>query len=926
MQLTATQRIARQGQTVIEMAVGIILCSLCISVAMPLQAADPDTDMAATSEWGDGEMLFALKVSQLFADKCNACHGDDPDNIEGGFDMRSRESILVGGDAFEDTVVLPGIGQKSMLHVVTTRRESGYEMPPKESEKLTEEQVNWIRKWIDLGASWPNQSTIESIRNKYAQGVQVPTSGGLSDDWSNRRYQSEHLWAYRPTQNSVVPDDQHPIDYFVNKALRQKDLEPAADALPYEVCRRLSFGLTGLPPSVQQTANFAKSYSADTQKAVADYADTLMSSPHYGEHFGRHWLDVGRYADSAGFANDYARPNAWRYRDYVIRAFNNDLPYSDFVRQQIAGDELSNTDSDNLIATGFLRMGPWEQTSMSVFRVTRQQWLDDVTDSVGQTFLAHPLQCCKCHDHKFDPLPTRDYYSVMAVFSTTQFAEPDVPFTDDECQTGFEAGDQWTTAKIEAYKKQQQELSQKIAAKRKTESANAKIGDNGLDPGDEASQARMNKNIKRHEWELDKTRPIALSVYTGKTVARNNVSGRLTVPLNPWKKGYFEKDTILTGGDAFSPGAPVTPGALSAAERIGDMPSRPFPSGKGKRRMALADWIIHDDNPLTSRVIVNRVWSWHFGKGIAGNPNNFGATGRLPTHPELLDYLANWFVDNGWSIKKLNRLIVQSQTYRRSSRHLNPEQVEAKDPKRDLYATFLPRRLTAEEMRDALLSCSGELNRQIGGLPCRPDLNQEVAMQPRQIMGGTASVYEPDALPQQRNRRSIYAEKIRGLRDPFFETFNQPGPDRSCELRETSTVAPQAFTLLNAQEMQDRSLAFAKSLLSRNDDADDVVQDAFQIALARIPIESELQAVKSHWDRAIKSEQGKLYEPVRLDTKIVRTVMAEKTGEPYDFIEIMPAYANYVPDVQPSQLDARTRALGQVCLVLMNLNEFSYLD
>ena len=633
-----------------------------------------------------------------------------------------------------------------------------------------------------------------------------------------------------------------------------------------------------------------------------------------------------RYADSAGFANDYSRPNAWRFRDYVVRAFNSDKPYNDFVREQIAGDEIDPDSPDHRIATGFLRMGPWEQTSMSVFRVTRQQWLDDVTDSVGQTFLAHPLQCCKCHDHKFDPLPTRDYYSVMAVFSTTQFAEPDVPFTDAENQSGFKQADRWTKAKIDGYEKQLNELTKSIAKKQKSEESQAKVGDNGLDPGDEASQARMKKNKSRHSWELDRTRPIALSVYTGKTIVRKNVGNRIKMPGDPWGKGYIEKDTILDGGDAFSPGQKVTPGAISAAANLGNMPAWKFSAGKAKRRLTLANWIVHPKNPLTARTIVNRVWAWHFGKGIAGNPNNFGATGQHPTHPELLDHLSAWFVDNGWSIKKLSRLIVSSKAFRRSSQHFDPAALEKVDPKRQLYVTFQPRRLTAEELRDAMLAVTGELNRQVGGIPCRPDLNQEVAMQPRQIMGGTASVYEPDPLPQQRNRRSIYAEKIRGLRDPFFEAFNQPGPDKSCEMRETSTVAPQALTLLNSNEMQDRAFAFADSLTQSDHSDEEIIDQAFLRALGRKPNMAEKDQTLKHWAAATKAELHKSYPPNQYDTEIQRTVMAEKTGEPYDFIEYMPAYESYVADAEPNSLSERTRGLAQVCLVILNLNEFAYLD
>lgn len=882
----------------------------------------------AADEPTAGEKLFALKLKTLFASKCMACHGDDPEDIAGAFDMRSREAMLRGGESFEADVLIPGQGEVSKLYVVTTRSEEGYEMPPKEAEKLTEEQAWWIRDWIDEGAPWPDDDRVAEIQNEYAEGVIAPTSGGLGDDWTNRRYETKHLWAYQPVKVVDVPAGIHPVDWFINRKLRQAQLTAAGSANASELVRRISFGLTGLPETnSDRVAEFARQLKVDTAAAVKQYAEQLMATPHYGEHFGRQWLDVARYADSAGFANDYARPNAWRYRDYVVRAFNNDKSYSDFLKEQLAGDELDPTNPENMIATGFLRMGPWEQTGMSVFRVTRQQWLDDVTDSVGQSFLAHPLQCAKCHDHKFDPIPTRDYYSMMAVFTTTQFAEPTTPFLEEENRSGFSQMETWTKAKIAAYAKQKKELTERVNQNKKQEDGDAKVGDNGLDPGDEASLSRIGKNISRHTWELDKTRPIAMAVYTGKTITRKNISNRIDAPAKPWSKGELEPDTILTGGDAYTRGAKVTPAALSAASMMGKMNSIEFPDRMGKRRLALADWMVDERNPLTARVIVNRVWSWHFGKGLAGNPNNFGATGKLPTHPELLDYLADWFIKHDWSVKQLNMLIVTSETYRRSSQHPDPKSLDEKDSTRDLHAVFQPRRVTAEELRDSMLAVSGELNTDVGGIPCRPDINMEVAMQPRQIMGGTASVYEPDPLPKQRNRRSIYAEKIRGLRDPFMEAFNQPGPDKSCEMRETSTVTPQSLTLFNSVEVQDRAMALAAFLL-RNHAADQeaVIRQLFERALGRLPTDNEVSVCTQHWKHATQEESGKSYEAANYPNQVVRTVMAEKTGEPYDFVEIMPAYDSYVPDVQPGQVDATTRGLAHVCLVVFNLNEFSYLD
>jgi mono/diheme cytochrome c family protein len=876
-------------------------------------------------EVSTGEKLFALNVKPLLSQKCNACHGDDPKKIKGDLDMRTRESMLRGGETYEDEVLIPGKGEKSFLYILSTRVEEDMEMPPKEADKLTKEQTWWIRDWINEGAPWPSDERVAQIQEKYAEGEQVATSKALSEDWQKRRYETKKLWAYRPLKVEKIPEGEHPVDWFVNRKLKEAGIEPAPSASPRELYRRLSFGLTGLPPDPVQTAKFEREFSK-SKAVLSIHAEKLMASPHYGEQFARHWLDVARYADSGGFANDYARPNAWRYRDYVVRSFNEDKPYGQFVKEQVAGDEMAPDDPESLVATGFLRMGPWEQTGMSVFKETRQMWLDDVTDSVGQTFLAHAMQCAKCHDHKFDPLPTRDYYGMMAVFSTTQFAERNARFIPTESKDGFLGFRSVTQSKIAGYEGQEKELDQKIARLKKAETGNAKVGDNGLDPGDEASKARLSKNLIRHRLELDRVQPITHAVFTGKTVAKQNVQGRLSMPKDRWTKGYFDPDVIYTGGDVYSQGEAVVPGALSAAEALGGMEARPFSAGQGKRRLALANWIVDAKNPLTARVMVNRVWSWHFGRGIAGNPNNFGGTGELPTHPALLDYLADWFMRNDWSVKKLNALILSSETYRRSTRHPDPKNVTEKDPKGMLYASFRPRRLVAEEIRDAMLFVSDELNPKVGGIPARPDVNPEVAFQPRQIMGGTASVYEPDPLPEQRNRRTLYAEKIRGLRDPFMEAFNQPGPDASCELRQTSTVAPQALTLLNAEEVHDRALAFAARLLKGRKKEPAVIGRAFELALGRSASPDEVAVCVERWKLATDTEKEKTPKPKTYSKKIKRTVMAEKTGEPYDFWEFLPAYETYQPDLQRSEVDARTRGLAHVCLVLFNLNEFSYLD
>ncbi len=907
---------------------------------------------ASAVEPTEGEKLFALHVKPLFAEKCNACHGDEPDKIKGDFDMRTRESILKGGEYFGEEVLLPGKGEESYLYLTTTRTEEDYEMPPKEADQLTEEQQWWIRDWINEGAPWLDDETVLAIQEKYAEGVQVTTSKALSDDWQNRRYQEEDLWAYQPLRKpgvtgsgeGLVPVGSSPIDWFIQQGLEERELEPALEADPRTLIRRATFDLLGLPPQPEEVKAFLAAWEKDKEEAWSDLVKRLLGSPHYGEQWGRHWLDVVRYADSSGFANDYERPNTWRYRDYVIRSFNEDKPYDQFVREQIAGDEITNReDPEALIATGFLRMGAWEHTGMSVAKVTRQLFLDDVTDSVGQVFLAHALQCAKCHDHKFDPVPTRDFYSMQAIFATTQFAEVETDWLPEENLNGMEEDKAIHLIRKKDNDKRKADLKKRqdfyearwFAKKGLPYKTVAEAKKAGLKPG-ELPQGKLfetpeefalgpisKKWSNRFSWEMDRYEPYVFTVYNGKTRKPRGNYGRIDMPKNPMKEGVLEETAILGGGSPFSPTEPVKPAVLSAVPGGLDFK---IPDSIEGRRTALANWIASPENSLTSRVMMNRVWQYHFGKAIAGNPNNFGATGKKPTHPELLDWLAAEFVEQDWSVKAMHRIIMMSDTYRRSSHHPYPDGVREKDPQGASYAAFTPRRLAAEELRDAMLFVSGEFNSEVGGIPNRPDMNMEAALQPRMIMGTFAPSYVPNPEPEQRNRRTIYAHKTRGQRDPFLEVFNQPGPDLSCELRDASNVTPQVFALLNSEESLDRAIAFANRILteSKGKADEEVVSRAFELVYGRVPKAEESSDAIHHWREMTKVQEGIEFEPRNYATEVTRRAMDERTGEPFSFDETLRGYEGYIHDLQPSDVDARTRALADVCLALLNSNEFAY--
>lgn len=876
----------------------------------------------------DAEAAFALQVLPTFKAKCFACHSAAPKERKGGLDLTTRTTLLAGGDSGKPSVAKTAAASPLYRSVLRTDTDVKA-MPPKENDKLTDAEIAAFKTWIDGGAPWPSDARIaELVQAAKPSGVRVKTSGGLSPDWTNRTYKPEDLWAYQPLQRqSEIPNrksERKPIDLFVNAKLDALNLKHAPPADRSTLIRRVTFDLTGLPPTPKEIDDFLFDRDSDDQ-AFAKVVERLLASPHYGEKMAQHWLDVTRYADSSGFANDYERGNAWRYRDYVVRSFNADKPYDQFVKEQIAGDEIDPTNSELLIAVGFLRMGAWELTGMEVAKVARQRFLDDVTDAVGQVFLAHMLQCARCHDHKFDPVPTRDYYRIQAAFATTQVVERPAAFLKGENTDRFEEK-KYLNARRTVLEGELARI-QKVEADARATWLKANPDKKGqkpprhefLPPADLGIERIARKGLERLAWEYDRYEPVALSVYSGTTPDLKAIYNPFRMPKDPLK-GTAETSHILAGGDPFSPKDPVTPGVLSAA-REGTVPQELL-----GRRKALAEWIAHAKNPLTARVMANRIWQWTTGRPLAGNPNNFGATGKKPTHPELLDWLASEFVANGWSVKSLQRKILMSDVYRRSSVHPDPKGLTAKDSLGTSYARFTPRRLSAEELRDALLSASGELTRTIGGIPVRPEINPDVAFQPRQVMGTFAPAWEPSPLPEQRHRRTIYALKLRGVRDPLQEVFNAPSPELPCEARESSTVAPQAFALFNSAGTRDRALAFAARLLKEAKGKDEVLTRAFRLTIGRPPTAKELTACKTHWTAMTEQHKALTFDTPKRPTEVVREAVEENTGEKFTFTEKLFVAADYVPDLHPADASPELRGLMEVCLVLFNTNEFLYLD
>ncbi len=844
-------------------------------------------DGARSDAAGMAEDLFLLHVQPLLKQKCFGCHGDEP-KLSGGLDLRTRAGMLKGGE--RGPALVPG-DRKQSLFLQAVRHAGDLRMPPKKEARLSEKEIEVLEKWVAAGAPWPSPKL----------------TGQRPGEW---KIDPRDAWAFQPLTRPNVPHSDSawvktPVDAFILAKLGGKSLQPAPAADKLTLLRRVTFGLTGLPPTPAEVDAFLQDTASNAFNKVVE---RLLASPRYGEHWARHWLDVVRYADTGGYSNDYERPNAWRYRDYVIRSFNQDKPYDRFIVEQLAGDELDPGDPENLIAVGFLRMGPWEQTGMSVAAITRQMFLDDVTNAVGTTFLALPLNCCRCHDHKFDPLPTRDYYRVQAVFAPAQFEERPVPFLPGENLSGREAA----TARVQQRIQLNEDRLKKLADQKKS-SPLPPAEASGVRADDEQEELRRTyrKRLEYYKLEAKRYEPLAFSVSSGglaKEVPTPDVH-------------------ILVGGSLGSPSDKVTAGVLSAVYGSDEVAApnswNTIPQATKGRRLALARWIASDKNPLTARVMVNRIWQHHFGKGLVETSNNFGKMGRRPTHPELLDWLAQYFMDHGWSVKEMHRLILRSAVYQLAGEHPEMKKARQLDPLNQYLAYFPPRRLSAEELRDGILSLAGELSPAAGGPPVFPEISTEAAQQPRILMGALAPIYEPSPKRAERHRRTIYTVQIRTLANPFLDVFNAAGMNMSCERREESTVTPQVFALFNSRFSHDMALAMARRIGKLADNPAAQIERAFHLAYGRAPTANERQLCSAHL--AAMREHHHRTAPVKEEPprRIVRDHIAEFSGARVKIVEDWDP-TGYEPNLQSWEVSPETRALAEVCLVLLNSNEFVY--
>lgn len=713
---------------------------------------------------------------------------------------------------------------------------------------------------------------------------------------------AEKAWPYGMVVRPAVPDVQdqswprNPIDCFILARLEAKRLKPSVAAERMALLRRVTFDLTGLPPTLDEQQAFL---SDDSLHAYEKVVDRLMASPRFGEHWAQYWLDLVRYAETDGFKSDDLRPQAYKYRDYVIKAFNSDLPYDRFVRQQLAGDELEPGSPDALVATGFNRLWPDENNAANLEQ-RRQEILDDVTDVAGQVFMGLTFGCARCHDHKFDPLLQTDYFRLQAFFAPMLPRDHAAPSSADQDKE---------VAWEEATRPIRQQMDELVSGKRAEMRKGAlgkfrpEIQDAVRTPADKRTPYQQQiawmaeQQIDRAETDAPKklAEPMKKKYEELEKQMATMASLKPSGPASVMGIGDVSKAAppthLLDGGDWRKPGEELKPGfPLVLGEAPLDTELDPGVVSTG-RRAALARWLTRPDHPLTARVMMNRLWQHHFGVGIVATPNDFGVQGTPPTHPELLDWLASEFVARGWSLKQMHRLMVTSAAYRQTSlvdkadaTTLHAIEV---DPQNQLLWHGRRRRLEGEAVRDAALQVAGDLNPRPYGPSAKPKLP---------ALGRYS--WKPDAKPEDQNRRSVYVLAKRNLRYPMFEVFDQPDLHLSCARRAQTTTAPQALLLFNGDFLMERAQNWAGALLERHGADDEaLLNEAYQMAWGRMPSSDELNLSRRFW-----AEHAK-----RL----------EQTPEKNLALP---------PNLGPDMSKVHAAAVVDLCHAILNANEFLYVD
>jgi hypothetical protein len=731
---------------------------------------------AGRSAAGD-EALFQKRIAPLLRKNCVKCH--NPKKARGDLDLSTRAGLLEGGES--GPALVPGKAARSLLvKMVAGARPK----MPRDGKPLTPEQIADLRRWIDRGAAWPKDLRL------------------TADDSGSRN--PRDWWSLRPLGRPPVPAGvdrawvRTPVDAFILAALKARALRPAPPADRATLIRRVTFGLHGLPPTPAEVDAFVKD---NDSQAYEKLIDRLLASPRYGERWGRHWLDVVHYGDTHGYDKDKRRDHAWRYRDYVIRSFNHDKSYGRFIREQLAGDVLYPGDQGGLIATGFIAAGPWDFVGHVELREgtvdkkkTRLLDRDDMVSNTISTFVSLTAHCARCHDHKFDPIPQKDYYRLQAVFA------------------GVDRGDRPLDSPG---------VRERLAKLVRTQQAVA------------ARHAALVNKLKG-STSPDLSRTAAELAALARQIQSLNASDSVYAVLPHAPRTIH----LLHRGNVEQPRATVPPGALSAIAGLDFDFKLKDARNEGSRRAALAEWIASPKNVLTWRSILNRVWHYHFGRGLVDTPNDFGRNGSRPTHPELLDWLAVEFRDNGQSLKKLHRLILLSSTYRQSSRH---DAALAKIDADNRYLWRMNRqRLDAESIRDSILAVSGKLDLKMGG-PGFELFRFKDDHSPIYDHGAIEKINDPRGW-----RRTVYRFTVRSVANPFLECLDCADPNINTPVRNTTLTALQALALLNDPFIVKQAEFFAERLKKIAHDVPAQVEAAFKLAFGRTPGADEKEALTTY--------------------------------------------------------------------------------
>ena len=817
---------------------GLLAILTALSLVLFAEFAQAENSPPEKTEDAAKVKFFETQIRPLLSARCFKCHGKEKQS--GGLRVDALSTLLKGGES--GAALVAGKPDESLL--VEAIRWESFEMPP--SGKLPPEEIALLTKWIADGAFWPEHDAV--LRDD------EPAAPKITEE-------DREWWAFQPVMNPPVPQAdfsgwaRNEVDHFVGDRLKKASLSPAPEADRRTLIRRLYADMIGLPPRNEDVEAFVNDQSPDAWEKLID---RLLDSPQYGERWGRHWLDLVRYSESDGYRADGYRPTMWRYRDWVIQSFNNDKPFDQFVREQIAGDELDPDNPDAVVATAYWRLYLYEYNQRDV----RGHWraiIDELTDITGEAFLGMSVGCAKCHDHKFDPILREDYFRLQAFFSSIE-PRDDIPLATPQEKTEFasrqsewELKTQELRDQIEAIKAPYLERQRRSAVEKFPPDVR-EIAKRPTSEWGSHDRQLMNLVQRQIDFEYDRMKlkeddQKKVDELTEELARFDHLKpAPFPVSLTVTDAGPSPASTIIPDDRQKRD---ILPGMLTVLNPEPAEITRPelAPNSTG-RRAALASWLTSPDNPLSTRVIVNRIWQYHFGTGIVETSSDFGHLGELPSHPELLDWLTSYFIENGQSFKALHRLILNSATYQQSATHPEAERITLIDPRNRLRWRWDIRRLAAEQIRDAILSASGELDGKAGGPAVDPSTP----------------------------RRSIYTKVIRNSPDPMLKAFDVADGFNSTAERDVTTTPTQSLLMINGQWILDRARALSKrvdaDIANRRSPGSDIHQEAvraaWKLALGRHPDDEEL-------DSAIRylSSQG---EPSTAPPTITAQLAATKSS------------------------------------------------